>query len=303
MKTKTRYWIDAGRPHTLPLAVSGIGLGNLLAWHAGYFDWKICLFSILTALFLQVLSNLANDYGDSKHGTDNENRLGPKRAVQSGVISSEEMLRAVILLSVLSFLSGILLLFFSYPVLGWKPILFMLFIGIAAIWAAFGYTASSKPYGYLGFGDLFVFLFFGLVAVAGAFYLQHPHLATGIWPAALAMGFFSTAVLNLNNLRDIENDKQSGKYTIPVRLGLTNAKHYHAILVNCGVMLSFYFLSFVYNAWWNWFFALPLVFCFRNVIVVYQNENPSELYPLLKQFSLSVLFFVISVGVSLFLLN
>ena len=303
MNNRIKYWIQACRPHTLPLAFSGIILGNFFAYFKDSIDWIIFTFSILTAILLQILSNLANDYGDSKHGSDNEKRLGPERAVQSGAISSRSMFRVSILIASMAFISGLLLLFFSQHMIGWKGVLILIGFGLMAIWAAYSYTASLNPYGYKGFGDLFVFVFFGIVAVCGSFYLQMGYLNKSIWLAAFVMGFFSTAVLNLNNIRDIENDKASGKITFAVRLGLQYARHYHAFLINAGILISLYFLHFIYFKIWHWAFALPLLLIFSNLVKVYQTDDSRDYYPMLKQLSLSILLFVLSIGISFFLLN
>ena len=303
MNTKLKYWILACRPHTLPLAISGIGLGNILAYQTGTFDWKIFVFSILTATLLQILSNLANDYGDSKHGSDNSSRIGPERAVQSGIISAASMKKASIGVAIGAFVSGSLLLFFSRHVIGWTSILILLGLGLIAIWSAFGYTASNKPYGYKGLGDLFVFLFFGLIAVCGSFYLQNNSLNVSAWFAAIAIGLFSTAVLNLNNMRDIKNDKASGKITLAVRLGIIKAKHYHSFLIGFGILFSLFFLSSYYNVLWQWLFATPLLLVGLNMYKVYRVNDSIGFYPLLKQLSLAVLFFVLSLGIGFILIK
>ncbi|MBT7825016.1 MAG: 1,4-dihydroxy-2-naphthoate octaprenyltransferase [Bacteroidetes bacterium] len=303
MNTKLKYWILACRPHTLPLAISGIGLGNILAYQTGTFDWKIFVFSILTATLLQILSNLANDYGDSKHGSDNSSRIGPERAVQSGIISAASMKKASIGVAIGAFVSGSLLLFFSRHVIGWTSILILLGLGLIAIWSAFGYTASNKPYGYKGLGDLFVFLFFGLIAVCGSFYLQNNSLNVSAWFAAIAIGLFSTAVLNLNNMRDIKNEKASGKITLAVRLGIIKAKHYHSFLIGFGILFSLFFLSSYYNVLWQWWFTTPLFLVGLNIYKVYRVNDSIGFYPLLKQLSLAVLFFVLSLGIGFILIK
>lgn len=303
MNNKLKHWVRACRPHTLPLAFSGIVLGNLLAYVSASTNWKIFTFSVLTAILLQILSNLANDYGDSKHGSDNEKRIGPQRAVQSGAISAISMKNAAITVAILSFVSGLLSLYFSLSVIGLTVAIILIGLGLLAIWAAFGYTASKKPYGYKGFGDIFVFLFFGLVAVCGSFYLQLGYVNPVVWPAAIAMGLFSAAVLNLNNIRDIENDKASGKITLAVRLGLRKAKIYHTFLILGGILFSVFFLNYVYSDSWHWLFALPLLLVFASVLKIYQAKSSKALYPMLKQLSLAVLLFVISVGISFFLVK
>ena len=211
-------WIGAMRPRTLPLAIACIGMGAFLAADADSFDGAIFGLSVLTTILLQILSNLANDYGDSQHGADSAERQGPARAVQSGAISPAAMRRSIILFAGLSFISGVTLL---YLALGWQwqTFLFFLGLGLLSILAAITYTASKKPYGYVGLGDLSVVIFFGLMAVLGSSYLYLGHLHVAYVLPALSCGFFATAVLNVNNIRDIESDTAAGKRSIPVRIG------------------------------------------------------------------------------------
>ncbi len=223
-----KQWLAAFRLRTLPLALSTILMGNALSILSGHFKFNIFILSVVVTIALQILSNLANDYGDGVKGTDNDNRLGPTRAIQSGVISQKSMITAIIIFSILSLASGLWLVFLSLS----NPKLVILFIalGLAAIVAAIKYTVGKKAYGYSGLGDVFVFIFFGLVGVLGAYYLQTNQFnIINILPA-IAIGCFSTAVLNLNNMRDIENDKISNKLTLVVKMGLPKAKKYHSLL-------------------------------------------------------------------------
>jgi 1,4-dihydroxy-2-naphthoate octaprenyltransferase len=212
-------WVEAARPRTLPLAVASIMLGNLLAFANGKFDWIIAALAILTTLGLQVLSNFANDYGDSANGIDNQDRKIALRAVQTGKINRIEMKQVVILTACLSFLMGIGLLAYSLQDASWEIWLNFLGLGVACIIAAIAYTVGKKPYGYLGLGDLSVFMFFGLVGTMGTYFLQTKSIPFHIAYPAAGCGLLSVAVLNLNNLRDLENDRKSGKNSIPVRIG------------------------------------------------------------------------------------
>ena len=198
-------WIEAARPRTLPLAIASILLGNFLALAAGKFSFLTGFLAILTTLLLQILSNFANDLGDTMNGVDNANRKVALRAVQTGKISQAEMKRAVILTSTLSLLSGISLIYVGLYQASWETILSFLGIGLLAILAAIAYTVGKKPYGYMGLGDLSVFLFFGWVGTFGTYYLQTGILNFYILIPASGCGFLSVAVLNLNNLRDLEN--------------------------------------------------------------------------------------------------
>ncbi len=253
-----KSWINAARPRTLPLAISGIFMGCGLAWFYGAFDYTVTILAIITATLIQIFSNFANDYGDSMKGTDNKYRLGPTRTVQSGEISKTEMERGMMAVGGLSLLSGFLLVYKG----AWhtSKAVFFIFIalGFLSLVAAYYYTAGKKSYGYSGFGDLFVFVFFGLMPVAGSFYLNAGFLPGEIFLPAVTIGFFSTGVLNLNNMRDFVNDRNSGKITIPVRIGKQKSRIYHSIMVLGGWILSVAFIFMVRKSLWQWLFLLSL---------------------------------------------
>lgn len=292
-----RPWIDAFRLHTLPLALGGLVMGNLLGGAKGDFDWGIAVFSVLTALLLQILSNLANDYGDTVHGADSEKRVGPQRAVQSGAITAGQMKMAVGFLAALSLLSGIVLLYLSFEHIGLVKVLMLFGIGILAVIAAIAYTATDRPYGYAGFGDLSVFIFFGLVAVVGSYFLQTGTLGWRIFLPAAAYGFLSTGVLNVNNMRDIDSDGEAGKRSIPVRIGLWNAKRYHAVLILWAWVLLVVFSVSLPTVWWNWLY-LPLMLLFiPHLRSVMTAQEPEELAPQLKNLALSSALLAIVFGV------
>lgn len=300
-KEKFQAWVHATRPRTLPLAFSSSLMGSFVAGHDGKFSWIVLVLALLTTLFLQVLSNLANDYGDSVHGADNPERVGPARTVQSGRISLKEMKRAVILTSTLALVSGIGLIGSGIgfaPSAGW---LLFLGLGFAALAAAIMYTAGSRPYGYVGLGDFFVFLFFGLAGVAGTYYLHTQMFSTTLWLPAIALGFLCTAVLNLNNMRDVKGDTVSGKRTLVVIFGSTWAKYYHAALI-IGALLALLVWTFLN-------YRHPLQFLFlmfapsfaRHLVVVFRNRIPSELDPQLKQLALATFTTVVIFGISILL--
>ncbi|MBM7037769.1 1,4-dihydroxy-2-naphthoate polyprenyltransferase [Vibrio ulleungensis] len=236
-------WIGATRPKTLPLALCSILLGSTLAYTNGSLSISTLVLAIVTASLLQILSNLANDYGDAVKGTDNEQRIGPTRAVQSGDISLPTMKKALWVTSLLTLVSGLALVMMSVN----TPTQIVLFLGlgISSMLAAVAYTVGKRPYGYLGLGDLAVLLFFGFVGVIGSEILH-----TGVFtllsliPAA-ACGLLSVAVLNINNMRDIDNDEASGKHTVPVRIGLQSAKQYHLILCGLAWALFACYLVFI----------------------------------------------------------
>lgn len=292
-------WLAAIRLRTLPLALSSIAMGGFLAANAGNFNGSVFFMCCLTTVLLQVLSNLANDYGDSVHGADHAGRKGPQRAVQSGSISKRQMKRAVILLSVLSFVSGVLLLWFSLEG-NQQDLLVFLSLGIMCIAAAISYTMGKKPYGYAGLGDVSVLVFFGLVGVMGSHYLISKSFDwMHIFPA-LSCGVFAVGVLNLNNMRDIESDLAAGKYSVPVRIGKQNAAYYHVALLAVGMFSAALFMLLNYRSAWQWLFLLvtPLLFKVGKAVLVEPSER---LDPWLKRMALTTLAFVILFGLGLLL--
>lgn len=272
-------------------------MGGFLAVDEGVFRWDIFLLALLTTIFLQILSNLANDYGDSIHGADSVNRKGPSRAVQSGVISAQKMRRAIVVFSLLSLCSGLLLLFVAFG-FQWDAILFFLGLGLLSIGAAITYTISRKPYGYLGLGDLSVLIFFGLVGVLGSYYLFAKAVSWHEVLPAISMGLLSVAVLNVNNVRDIDSDRAAGKYSIPVRLGRRRAVFYHGCLLAFAIVLTIAYTALEFQSFWQLLFLLAVPSFVRNLQAV--STQPSEaLDPWLKQMAVSALFFVILFGVGL----
>ena len=292
-------WISAARPRTLPLAVSGLALGNFIAAFHGRHSWAITIGSILTATFLQILSNLANDYGDFVNGADNEERLGPERTVQSGKISISQMKAAIGLFIGLSLIAGIALLWFASEHVDILQLLMMLGLGLLAIGAAIKYTATKSPYGYKGFGDLAVFIFFGLLAVMGSYYLQTGVLDWSLLLPASGFGLLSTGVLNLNNLRDIENDEAVGKITIAVRLGLDQGKKYHFLLMALAAILFILFAFICYSVIYQYLFLIPLALLLGHSVKVQNRKTYAELNPLLKELALSSSLIAISFGIGL----
>jgi 1,4-dihydroxy-2-naphthoate octaprenyltransferase len=290
-----KVWIQAFRLRTLPLSLSCIGMGGVLAAIAGKFDGFLFFLCCLTTIFLQILSNLANDLGDSLNGADHDGRKGPSRAVQSGAISASQMKNAVILFSVLCLASGISLLYFSFG-WNWRALIFFFALGLLCILAAITYTVGKKPYGYAGLGDFSVFIFFGLVGVMGSSYLFTKEIEWTFVLPSISCGFFSMAVLNINNIRDIESDKAAGKYSVPVRIGRKNAIVYHLFLLSGGFLSALVFVALHYHSLWQLLFVLTLPLFVKNGQAVV--SLPSEkLDPYLKQMALSTLLFVILFGV------
>ena len=301
-----KHWVEAARLRTLPLSVSGIIVGSMSALAypttnvltpTEVFNWQLFGFAILTTLGLQVLSNFANDYGDGMKGTDNEDRIGPKRAIQSGVISPEAMKRAIIITSVLTFISALLLIYFAFgEAYIWYSVFFIV-LGLLAIASAIRYTVGDTAYGYRGFGDFFVFVFFGLVSTLGVNFLYSKEVDYKLLLPAIAVGFLSVGVLNLNNMRDEASDRKSGKNTIVVKIGGAKAKIYHYFLIISAMVLVLIFAILKDFNFDQYIFLIAYYPLIRHLITVSKNTEPRALDPELKKLALST--FLLSVLLSL----
>lgn len=292
-----KHWIQAARLRTLPLSVSGIIVGSFYAMSQSMFNWKIVIFALSTTLGLQILSNFANDYGDGIKGTDNEDRVGPKRAIQSGVITPAAMKRALVITSILTLISAILLIYVAFKDHNLGFSLFYLALGILAIASAIRYTVGNSAYGYRGYGDVFVFVFFGLVSTLGIYFMFAKEMDWLLILPATAIGLLSVAVLNLNNMRDEASDRKSNKNTLVVKMGAANAKVYHYFLVISAMILV---LEFSYFKEFNidqYIYVLAYIPLITHLVTVYKNKNPKELDPELKKVALST--FALSVLLSL----
>ncbi len=289
-------WVQALRPRTLVLALAGVSLGQFLAATGGHFAWLTCLLTLLTAVLLQVLSNLANDYGDSLHGVDDARRVGPQRAVQSGRVSLRQMFGAVVLSALLAGVAGLALILLALGGQGLLLALAFLLLGALAIWAAYAYTATARPYGYVGLGDVMVFTFFGPVAVVGSHYLQVGRLDALVLLPAAACGLLAVAVLNINNMRDLAGDRLAGKLTVPVRLGLPGARVYHTLLLGGAAILALLFVLLDWHSPWQLLFLLSLPLLAGHLAAVRRGSG-AELDPLLKQMALATLLFCLLLGV------
>ena len=301
-----KHWIEAARLRTLPLSVSGIIVGSMYALAhptdtvltpTEVFNWRLFGFAILTTLGLQILSNFANDYGDGMKGTDNEDRVGPKRAIQSGVISPQAMKRAIIITSGLTLISAVILIYYAFRGTNLVYSVFYLVLGILAIASAIRYTVGNSAYGYKGFGDIFVFVFFGLVSTLGVNFLYSKQLDLILFLPATAIGFLSVAVLNLNNMRDEASDKKSGKNTLVVKMGAANAKKYHYFLIVGAMVLILVFAILSDFHFDQYLFLIAYIPLSKHLINVYKNENPKLLDPELKKVALST--FALSVLLAL----
>jgi len=290
---KITPWFNAARLRTLPLSVSGVLVGTALANYYGKSDITIFILAMLTTIGFQVTSNFANDYGDGVKGTDNEDRIGPKRALQSGILTRAQLMRGILVSIGIDALLVIALVYFAFGLnTSIYPILFLI-LGAASIWAAITYTIGKSAYGYKGLGDVFVFLFFGLLAVLGTMFLYTKFLLPMAILPAIAIGLLSAGVLNLNNLRDYNSDKKVQKNTFVVFIGFDKGKVYHYAL------LSLAFLSILMFAIVNlegWRILLPLL-AFLPILLhlkkIYHTDKPDLIDPELKKLALST--FLLSV--------
>lgn len=310
---KTKAWIKAMRLRTLPLSFSVIIVGNAIGFSQSWdmeaesnsFSWNIFGLTLLTTLLLQVLSNFANDYGDSMKGADNDNRVGPERAIQSGIISPEQMKKAMIITSILALCSGIGLLLMSFgSLINWTFIVFLI-LGLLAIVAAIKYTVGKGAYGYMALGDFFVFAFFGILGVCGSMFLQTLEFIPESLFSGMIMGCFAVAVLNLNNMRDRVNDAQVGKKTLAVILGFQRSKTYHYALfiIAWSPFIYLCLLDWVLASRHGVFYLPILIFHLVHLRKVYKTKEPSEYDPELKKIALSTFAFAIIFFLDLYIVR
>lgn len=283
---KLKMWWETARPKTLPLALASIFTGSALGYWANPqgFNGLVMALCLLTTILLQVLSNFANDYGDHQKGSDTEERIGPLRGIQKGAISAKELKWGLILMVMASFLSGSFLIGIAYENL--SDLFAFAGLGILAIVAAITYTVGAKPYGYMGLGDISVLVFFGLLGVGGTYYLQTHSIDSHIILPAIGSGLLASAVLNINNLRDIEQDAKAGKNTLAVRLGAYKGRVYHCILLSVAALCYLAFALATAISWTNYLFVLSMPLLAKHAIFVYRSQQPSELRPMLAQMSM-----------------
>ena len=283
---KLKMWWETARPKTVPLALASIFTGSALGYWANPqgFNGLVMALCLLTTILLQVLSNFANDYGDHQKGSDTEERIGPLRGIQKGAISAKELKWGLILMVVASFLSGSFLIGIAYENL--SDLFAFAGLGILAIVAAITYTVGAKPYGYMGLGDISVLVFFGLLGVGGTYYLQTHSIDSHIILPAIGSGLLASAVLNINNLRDIEQDAKAGKNTLAVRLGVYKGRVYHCILLSVAALCYLVFVLATAISWTNYLFVLAIPLLAKHAIFVYRSQQPSELRPMLAQMSM-----------------
>tara|TARA_R110002126_G_scaffold84864_3_gene205931 strand:+ start:2309 stop:3271 length:963 start_codon:yes stop_codon:yes gene_type:complete len=301
-----KHWIEAARLRTLPLSISGIIVGSIYALAhptdeiltpTDVFNWNIFCFALLTTLGLQILSNFANDYGDGIKGTDNEDRVGPKRAIQSGVITPAAMKKAIVITSILTLSSAVALIYYAFTDTNIFYSLFFLVLGILAIFSAIRYTVGNTAYGYRGYGDLFVFIFFGLVSTLGVNFLFSKEIDALLVLPAIAIGLLSVGVLNLNNMRDEESDKKVGKNTIVVKIGGANAKKYHYFIIITAMVLVVLFSILSNYRIDQYLYLIAFIPLVKHLSTVYKNQDARALDPELKKLALSTFFLSILLSI------
>ncbi|TCK69033.1 1,4-dihydroxy-2-naphthoate prenyltransferase [Winogradskyella wandonensis] len=295
--SKIKPWLSAMRLRTLPLSVSGIIIGTCLAAYNGRFNIFVFLLAIATTVSLQILSNLANDYGDGVKGTDNEDRVGPKRAIQSGEISPEQMFDAIKknILIVIGFTMSL-----AYVAFGHQYFLYALLIivlGALSIFAAVTYTMGDSPYGYRALGDVFVFIFFGFVSVLGTYLLNIKGIDHIVFLPATALGLLSVAVLNLNNMRDREEDAKVGKITLAVKLGKIGSKNYHYFLIIGAMIAALLFTILYYVEPYNFLVLLSFIPLILHVLKIKKATTSSDYDSQLKVLALTTFMFSVLLGV------
>jgi 1,4-dihydroxy-2-naphthoate octaprenyltransferase len=290
-----KAWVSAARLRTLPLSVSGIIVGSSLAINHLFWNTSIFWLAILTTVGFQVLSNFANDYGDGVKGTD-DNREGEKRLVASGVISPKQMKKGILMTAIISMLIAIILIYRAFGSEDFLHSLLFFILGIASVIAALKYTIGKNAYGYSGLGDVFVFLFFGLLSVLGSYYLFTHQLKWDLLLPASTIGLLSMAVLNLNNMRDIENDAKNNKNTLVVSLGSSKSKFYHYILICLGMVLTLVYSIINYHSISQLTYIIAFIPLIINLVTVYKNKEPKLLDSELKKVALSTFLFALLFG-------
>jgi len=286
-----KTYVQAARLRTLPLSISGIVVGSFLAYADGFSNWNIVVLALLTTVGFQILSNFANDYGDGVKGTDNKERVGPKRVLQSGAITQKELKQSIIFIALITLLIALALIFVAFGTS--KPLYTLVFflLGMASIAAAIKYTIGNKAYGYSGFGDLFVFLFFGLLSVVGSYFLFTKKLDWTLFLPAFSIGLLSVGVLHLNNMRDSESDEKSNKMTTAVKLGKLKSKKYYSYLISFSLLFAMLFVIYRYHSPWQFLFVVAYFPIINQLLRVLKNKDSKKLDPELKILALSTFLF------------
>jgi len=290
-----KNFIKAARLRTLPLSISGIIVGSFLAVSAGLFNWLIFLLAIITTIGFQVISNFANDYGDGVKGTD-AIRIGEERMVSSGKISPKQMKKAIMISVILTIIFALFLIYESFGLSNFGYSVLFFILGIVSVVAAIKYTVGNLAYGYSGFGDVFVFLFFGLLSVLGSYFLFTKEIYFLLTLPAISIGLLSTAVLNLNNMRDYQNDKKSKKNTIVVKIGLKAAKRYHYSLILLSFISAVSYVVLTFTKTVQFIFLLAYIPLVIHALFVYNNKEELRLDAELKKVALSTFLFSVLLG-------
>ncbi|MEE1963282.1 1,4-dihydroxy-2-naphthoate octaprenyltransferase [Allomuricauda taeanensis] len=284
---KAKTWVRAARLRTLPLSLSGIIVGTAMAAKQGFFQLDIFVLALLTTVGFQITSNFANDYGDGVKGTDNEDRIGPQRVLQSGLLSRKALKKGIIVSIAISMLLAIILIYKAFGLENLVYIFIFFILGAMSIWAAIRYTMGSNPYGYKGLGDLYVFLFFGLLGVLGSMFLYTKALDWHSVLPATGLGLLCVGVLNLNNLRDIVSDKKHGKITLVVKMGFNNGKRYHFLLMSISFVCFLLYVLVEELSWKQGYFMLAFVPILIHLVKVLKTHDPGQLDGELKKLALS----------------
>ncbi len=294
---KLKPWLSAFRLRTLPLSISGIVVGSCFAAYNGFFNPFIFILALLVTLALQILSNLANDYGDGVKGTDNETRVGPMRAIQSGEITPHQMLGGLKINVLIIIVLTMLLIFIAFGHGYLLYTLLFLILGGVSVYAAMKYTMGDSAYGYRGLGDVYVFVFFGLLSVIGSYFLYAKQLDHLVILPSIVVGLLSVGVLNLNNMRDIESDKLSNKMTLSVKLGKQKSKVYHLIVVITAMVLGIVFAVLYYTSLWNFIFLIAYIPLIIHINKIAKAKVSSDFDSQLKVLALSTFLFSLLLGI------
>ena len=290
-----KNFIKAARLRTLPLSISGIILGGFLAMSDGLFNGVIFSLALITTIGFQVISNFANDYGDGVKGTD-AIRIGEERMVSSGKISPKQMKKAIMISVILTIIFALFLIYESFGLSNFGYSVLFFILGIVSVVAAIKYTVGNLAYGYSGFGDVFVFLFFGLLSVLGSYFLFTKEIYFLLALPAISIGLLSTSVLNLNNMRDYQNDKKSKKNTIVVKIGLKAAKRYHYSLLLLSFISAVSYVVLTFTKTVQFIFLLAYIPLVIHALFVYNNKEELRLDAELKKVALSTFLFAILFG-------
>ncbi len=291
--TKKQAWISAARLRTLPLSISGIMAAGAAAFWQDVFSWSIFVLSLLTTLGFQILSNFANDYGDGIKGTDNLDRIGPTRAMQSGALSAKELKKGMRFMVIITTIACVALIYTAFGSTNLGLSLLFLALGFTAIAAAIKYTVGENAYGYHALGDVFVFVFFGLVSVLGGYFLYSKSLDWMVALPAITMGLWSVAVLHLNNMRDRQSDIKSNKITLAIKLGPKISKVYHWALIDIGAVMAILFAIFTWESWVDGVPFIAFIPLGIHLVKVFKTTDQSLLDPELKKVALSTFLYAL----------